>query len=111
MKKIIILALALTGCTITLHEDPKLLASQAALVEHIDRLTLSIDRAVKQADPPKHVVCREKDGKKTLIGVEQLEKGEKDLGAAGPCPPPNEVAVCIGGVPFSVVEAHCEAGK
>lgn len=119
MKIAIVAALAvvLSACTITLHEDPKLLQSQASLIEHVDRLTLSIDRvsvgSSQAKELPKHVVCKMNDEKKmkVLYPVEKLEKDEKDLGAVAPCPPPNEVAMCIGGEPVSNIEARCAAGK
>lgn len=107
-------ALALCSCTITLHEDPKLLEAIDANTAHLDRLTLSIDgaRPAAKRELPKHVVCRPNEqGNKVLVPVEAVGKGEKDLGAVASCPPPNDGAPCIGGEAFSNVEARCQQGK
>lgn len=113
MRTLVVLAsVALAGCTITLHEDPKVLASLDRIGTGIEALRVAAVPAPAQQKLPQHVVCKPNEkGERVLWPVEQVGKDEKDLGPLAPCPPPNEVAACIGGEPQSNIAARCAAGK
>lgn len=112
-------AVVVCACTITLHEDPRTIASIDSNTRSVQALTRSVDEANaagRGRQAPQHVICSEVpgDGGKPahkLQGVEEVPKGAKDLGLLQACPPPNEVAPCVGTEPLSNVDARCAQGK
>lgn len=112
LAPLVVLPLLCAACAPSTSAVELNTAALNANTSALDRIIADGERAAaapkpEAQRPPEHVVCRA--GK--LAGVEAVEKGEKDLGAASKCPAPYDDVTCVGGRPASKVAADCEAGK
>lgn len=101
---IVVAAAMLAGCTITLHEDPRVLAS-------LDRISTSIDGlrvAAQPQQPAKHLVCRGKEAME--LPADDRKDGDVEMPVKA-CAAPDDQAPCVNGVPLSNAVARCKAGK
>jgi hypothetical protein len=85
---------------IGLRQEHATTAAVLELAGRIDKTTEAV-RELKHAVAPKsdHVVCPEHDG-----------HPEVDLGVPETCPDPAD-GQCVRGMPLSVAQARCQAGK
>jgi hypothetical protein len=105
MKIGIVCALLVTGCSITLHEDPKVLDALNNISAHIDGLRAPAPAAQQ---PQRHLVCRNKDVLE--LPLDDKKDGDIEMPVKA-CPAPDDQAPCVGNIPLSNAAARCKAGK